>query len=298
MELRTLRYFVAVAERGSLSAAAEVVLVTQPALSRQLRAFERELGLRLFRRPGRALELTAAGREFLPLAREVLQRADQARRSAADLAAGRLGRLTISAPTTTVSDVIAPFLATFGPDDPVPTVVAADGPAALAALDHDTDLAIVTQPPRRPLAGLRVAVLPVFASVPPDHRWAGRSDVELAELATEPLVVLDPSFRPRQLLDEAFTAADLVGASLLECGSPQVAQALAAAGRGVAVVSDDPRFGLAPLPIRLAHGELRIRLFGAWRPDHHAAATLRRVAVRLGGFVAARYGTPAADGAG
>lgn len=290
MELRTLRYFVAVAEQGSLSAAAEVVLVTQPALSRQLRAFERELGLALFRRPGRALVLTAAGREFLPVAREVLHQADRARRTAADLAAGRLGTLTISAPITTVTDVIAPFLATFTRHDPVPTVVVADGPAALAALDRDTDLAVVTRAPNRPLVGLRLAVLPVFASVPPTHPWAGRSGVELGELAKEPLVVLDRSFRPRQLLDEAFTAADLIGASRLECGSPQVAQALAAAGRGVAVVSDDPRFGLVSLPIRLDGGLLQIRLFGAWRPDHHAAATVAQLAARLGEFVASRYG--------
>ena len=72
VELRTLRYFVAVAENDSLSAAADVVKITQPALSRQVAQFERTLGIRLFHRPGRSLELTAAGREFLPIARGVL----------------------------------------------------------------------------------------------------------------------------------------------------------------------------------------------------------------------------------
>ncbi|MFG1955159.1 LysR family transcriptional regulator [Micromonospora sp. NPDC048830] len=290
MELRTLRYFVAVAESGSLSAAADVVLVTQPALSRQLRQFERELGVRLFHRPGRALELTAAGREFLPLAREVLGRADSARRAATDLAAGGLGRLGIAAPATTLTDVIAPFLATFGPGDPIPTVLEADGPTAVAALSRGIDLAIVTQPPQRPLMSRPVAVLPLFAYVPAEHRWAGRARVELGELAVEPLVVLDRSFRARQILDEAFTAEQLEGGPLLECSNPQVAQALAAAGRGAAVVSDDPRFDLVPLRLDGAHGPLQIRLFAAWQPGHHAAGTLVDISRRLSEFVSSRYG--------
>lgn len=289
VELRTLRYFVAVAECGSLSAAADVVHVTQPALSRQVRQFEHELGVALFRRTSRALELTAAGREFLPLAQDLLHKAQEAQRAAADLAAGTLSRITVSAPPTTLTDVIAPFLATFGPGDPVPTVVQADGAEALDGLRHETDLAIVTQAPRRPFASRPVAALPVLAYVPAGHAWSTRTRVTVAELAPQPLVVLDPSFRTRQLLDEALTDERLGGPELLECGNPQVAQALAAAGRGVAVVSDDPRFGLHPLRVHSAAGPLLVRLFAAWDPTHSAAARLAGVAERLRAYVAARY---------
>ncbi|WP_332664595.1 LysR family transcriptional regulator, partial [Aeromicrobium sp.] len=79
MELRTLGYFVAVAETGSVSAAADVVHVTQPAISRQIRQLESELGVELFARSAGRLQLSAAGRQFLPHAQDVLRRADGAR---------------------------------------------------------------------------------------------------------------------------------------------------------------------------------------------------------------------------
>ena len=72
MELRTLRYFVETADAGTVSAAADAVHVTQPALSRQLRQLERELGTNLFDRVGGRLLLSPVGRELLPLARDIL----------------------------------------------------------------------------------------------------------------------------------------------------------------------------------------------------------------------------------
>ncbi|GLY70382.1 LysR family transcriptional regulator [Amycolatopsis taiwanensis] len=287
MELRTLRYFVAVAEHSSVSAGAEIVRVTQPALSRQIRQLERALRLSLFHRHGNRLELTAAGAQFLPVAREVLDRADEALSAADALAAGRLVRLTIAAPTTTLTDVIAPFLATFGPDDPMPTVVETTGTAALR---RGADLAIVTQRPQAAWGRLPLAVLPLWAYVPEGHRWFGKASVPLEQLVCEPLVVLDPSFRPRRILHEALSVDSLPTPELVECGNAQVAQALAAAGRGVAVVSDDPRFGLHGLQIGSSLGPLRITLFAAWDPAHHAARSLAAMAHRLRTFCAERYG--------
>lgn len=287
MELRTLRYFVAVAESGSVSAAARVVRVTQPALSRQVRQLEQELRLDLFDRgPGR-LMLTAAGRQFLPTARDVLRRADDAMASAESLAAGRLARLTIAAPTTTFTDVIAPFLATFTPGDPLPTVLETIG---TSALDEGADLVIVTRPPEATWQRMALAVLPVWAYLPTGHRWSARAAIRLDELVSEPLIVLDPASRPRQLLQEALAADGLATPDLIECGNPQVAQALAAAGRGVAVVSDDPRFDLHGLHIDTATGPLRITLYAAWSPRHHAADTLAALAARLRTFCGQRYG--------
>ncbi|MDQ0381892.1 LysR family transcriptional regulator [Amycolatopsis thermophila] len=291
MELRTLRYFVAVADSGSVSAAAQTVHVTQPALSRQIRQLERELQVTLFTRRGGRLELTAAGRQFVPVVRDLLRRAEDARSAAEAFAAGRLVHLTIAATTTTLTDVIAPFLATFGPDDPLPTVREVGGPeAALALLHRGADLAVVTQVPPPSWSTRALAVLPLFAYVRADHPWAGRDTVDLAELAAQTLVVLDPSFRPRQLLQEALSDQGLAAAAYVECGNPQVAQALAAAGRGIAVVSDDPRFGLHGLRITTAACGPRIRLHAAWDPGHHAGPALAAIAARIRRFCADRYG--------
>ncbi|QGG40078.1 LysR family transcriptional regulator [Aeromicrobium yanjiei] len=294
MELRTLGYFVAVAEAGSVSAAAGVVHVTQPALSRQLRQLETELGVDLFSRSASRLQLSAAGREFLPHARDVLRRADAARTAARSYAAGRLESLTIAAPTTTLTDVIAPFLATLHADDPMPTVLESDPHEAYAALRHGADLAIVTEAPRPPLASAAIAVLPVWAFVPADHPWAAHDAVRLRALAEETLLVLTPEFRPRQILDLALDRAAVSAGSMVECSNPQVAQALAAAGRGVAVVTDDPRFGLHGLEVQGRDGPLRIELFAAWEPEHHAADTLESLAVRLRDFCVERYGADVA----
>ena len=93
-------------------------------------------------------------------------------------------------------------------------------------------------------------------------------------------------------MDEALIEAGLSAPEIVECGNPQVAQALAAAGRGIAVVSDDPRFDLVPLRIRGRHGLLTLTLHAAWDPRHHAAAELERLAVRLRDFCAMRTQMP------
>ncbi|MFE7226432.1 hypothetical protein ACFU7D_16685 [Nocardioides sp. NPDC057577] len=81
---------------------------------------------------------------------------------------------------------------------------------------------------------------------------------------------------------------------VLEVSNAQVAQALAASGRGIAVVSDDPRFGLLPLHIGAPAGRVRIRLYAAWDPQHHAAEALAALAERLSAFCVERYGADVA----
>lgn len=294
MELRTLRYFTAVAEAGSVSAAAERVHVTQPAISRQLRELERDLGVDLFNRSVGRLRLSAAGREFLPHAQDVLRRAESARAAARSYAAGRLERITIAAPTTTLSDVIAPFLATLDDDDPMPTVFESDPREAYIALRHGADLAIVTEAPQAALARLPIASLPIWAYVRGDHAWRSRASISLDELASDTVLALAPTFKPRQILDGALLRSGVAPDRLVDCSTPQVAQALAAAGRGVAVVSDDARFDLHGVQLIGRDGPLRIDLYAAWEHDHHASATLQQLAARVQVFCLERYGSDVA----
>ena len=290
MELRTLRYFVAVVEAGSVTAAARAEHVAQPSLSRQLRQLERSLGITLFDRRDGRLTLSAAGRQFLPAAQEVLSRAETAREAAAGIAAGRLQNITIAAPGTTMTDVIAPFVATMGPDDPLPAVREAVPRTIYAELARGADLVIGTEPPPTRLAGLPLADLPVWAYVPADHRWSGRRQIQLSALLEETLLVPTEEFHPRQALDRAAGEEGRGYAELLEFSAPQVAQALAAAGRGVAVVSDDARFELHPVRITTATGSLHISLYAAWEPAHHAAAVIGDLAQRLSDYCISRYG--------
>ena len=290
MELRHVRYFLAVVDAGSVTAASPLVHVTQPSLSRQLHLFERNLGITLFTRAGGRLVLSAAGRQFVPVARDLARRADAAAEAAATLAAGRLQHINIAAPGTTFTDVLAPFLATLLPDDPLPAVSEQRPQRVYAALESGADLAIATELPPAGLAFQPLAVLPIWAYVPPQHDWAARGSITVAELVTQTLLLLTGDYSPRRVLDQAVNEVRVTYSSMLEFGTPQVAQAVAAAGRGIAVVSDDARFGLQPLDIIGTRGALSIRLYAAWDRDHHAAAVIGTLARRLSDYCIARYG--------
>jgi DNA-binding transcriptional LysR family regulator len=289
VELRLLRYFIAVADAGSVTAAAREVHVSQPSLSRQLRGLERQLGLTLFNRGEGRLGLTSAGRHFLPVARDVVARADLATRAAAAIRDGAMSTITISCPGTTLTDVIAPFLATWEPADPMPSVWERLPSQIYPSVETGADLAVGTQPPPDHLASLPLASLPVWAYVPPAHPWAARGSVHLAELVGEPLLVLGTEQHSRQALDSALQAGGIGLGATTEFGTPEVAQAVAAAGRGVAIVSDDPRFGLVPLSIETGSRSVVIRLYAAWMADHHAVGVIEDLARRLNAFCAARY---------
>jgi len=295
MEMRHLRYFLAVVETGSTVRAAEQALVAQPSLSRQLRRLEGELGVHLFQRSGQGtrLRLSPAGQEFVPIARDLLARADAARDAMAAFTTGHAGRITIAAPGTTISDVIAPFIAGTSADDPVITVQEELPSEVYPALRTGADLAISSAPPPRGLAHAPLARLPVYAYVPPGHPWADRALVGLAELCAAPLLLLTAEHGTRRLLDQAVVTADLSYEIAFETPTPQVAQALAAAGHGVAVVSDDPRYGLRPISITTDVGALRIAMYAAWDPTHYAAATVCRLAQRLSAFCLELYGPSA-----
>jgi DNA-binding transcriptional LysR family regulator len=245
----------------------------------------------LFDRGGKQMALTAAGRRFLPLARDLVARADTAEAAVGALAAGRAMRITVAAPPTTITDVIAPFLATWGPEDPLVTVQAESPAHAYQALARGADVAISSAPSRRRFAGLPVARLPLWAYVRADHAWADRDRVTIRELAAEPLIVLTPAHGTRRILDHAAQDADASYDIVLECDTPHVAQAMAASGHGVAVVSDDPRFDLHPLLILDSTGEpLQIHLHAAWDASHYAPRSIEAFAAGLSRFCVERYG--------
>src|SRR5689334_13731854 len=107
MELRHLRYFIAVAEEGHITRAAERLGIQQPPLSQQIRALERELDVLLFRRKPRGVELTDAGRALLDDARSILAQVDHAFASTRRTARGEQGRVAIG---FTSSAPFAPFV--------------------------------------------------------------------------------------------------------------------------------------------------------------------------------------------
>ena len=118
MELRHLRYFVAIAEERSFTRAAERLWVAQPSLSTQVRRLEAELGVKLLERHPRGVELTPAGELFLARARVALVAADAAQATGRDFAAGVNGSVRLGIATCAASRDVAMLLETFADDRP------------------------------------------------------------------------------------------------------------------------------------------------------------------------------------
>lgn len=290
MELRAMRYFVEVADAGTVSAAAGNLHLTQPGLSRQLRQLERELGVALFDRRSGRLTVSAAGRVLLPRVRDILADTERLSVHAGVLASGRLDRVTIAAPATTLAEVIAPFIATLGPADPTPSAWACDGHEPVAALNAGADLVITNGRPAPPLTCLAIGTLPVWAYLPSEPTPTWHERVDLNDLRLQPLISLPTTFGARQALDAAARGSDEVVVIAIEATSGIVAQALAAAGRGIAIVTDDPRFDLHQLKVVAGGAPVNIHLYAGWALNHPAQATLADLAQRLADHIDNHYG--------
>src|SRR5262249_22280989 len=118
MDLRHLRYFVAIAEEGSFTRAAERLWIAQPGLSTQIRRLESELGIRLFERHTRGVELTDAGQLFLERARAALAAAEIARSTGEDLGTGLVGTIRLGIATEARTPLVTDLLAGFAGDRP------------------------------------------------------------------------------------------------------------------------------------------------------------------------------------
>jgi DNA-binding transcriptional LysR family regulator len=238
MELRHLIYFVAIAEERSFTRAAERLWVAQPGLSSQIRRLEAELGVKLFERHTRGVNLTDAGQLFLERARAVLTAAEDARTTGRDLGAGLVGAvrlgIAIEAPPSAASPLLAEF-ADARPDVEV-TVVEAYGGTLLRDL-RDGRLDAVLAPSvfgSGELLTLRMAPEPWVVLLAPRHRLAGSGPIDVAELRGEPVVV--SGHRDGAVYDRA-VADTLTGLGLtptLTRGYPGPAR-FAAVGAGAAV---------------------------------------------------------------
>ena len=185
LDLRKVRYFVAVAERLHFSRAAEELLIAQPALSRQIRALEKDLGTALFVRDSHGVELTEAGRRLLEDARPLLAAADAARRRVDRAARGEGAVVVGFRAGIRVTDAVRAFSASH-PGIRVEVRRVEWDDQADAVRDGRVDLAFVRLPVTGP--GLDVRPLyrePRMAALPAGHPLAARDAVTRADLAAQ-----------------------------------------------------------------------------------------------------------------
>lgn len=243
MELRQLQYFVAVAEEGHFTRAAERVLIAQPAISQQIRRLEAELGERLFDRDRRSVRLTAAGEALLPEARATLAAAERARSAVTSLSGLLTGRLTVGAFEGAPERLLARALGRFRREHPAVEVRVREDYAGelLAAVRRgELDAAITGLPDdRKPPSGLRIdriAREPLVAAAAPGHPLAGHAAIPLARLEGEPMVVLTPGSSQRAHVERACRAVGFTPDITAETRHLGLLWDLVSEGIGIAVV--------------------------------------------------------------
>lgn len=215
MELRQLATFVAVAEEGSFTRAADRLHVVQSAVSAGVRKLEKELGTSLFDRSTHNVKLTDAGRALLPEARATLAAAQAAKDAVDDVRGGLRGTVvlgTMQAQGMRAINLVG-VLAAFRAEHPgVEIAIRHSGGSSEMArevVDGRLDLAFVALPGDGP-PGLKLIPLtsePIMLTVPAGHPLAGDADVELASLRDETLVDLPAGWGIRMAVDRSFTAA-------------------------------------------------------------------------------------------
>lgn len=244
MELRHLRYFVAVAETLHFGRAAERLGISQPPLSQQIQALEAELDARLFERSNRRVELTEAGRLFLAEARQILAQVERATDTARRAQRGELGLLkigfTASAPfTSTLPRSILAFRQAF-PGVQLDLLEDNSRGVVAALLRQRVQVGLI-----RPLElpdSLHAELLfdePLIAVLPSDHPLAGAAGpLSLAQLRDQPFVYFPRTFGSG-LYDQLMALAAQAGFRpqvAQEAGAPLTIIGLVAAGLGVSVL--------------------------------------------------------------
>lgn len=274
-EIRVLRYVIEIADSGSIVAAAVKLHVAQPSVSRQIMNLERRLGFDLFDRSPKGMSLTAAGRAYVSQARDLVDQANSLEIASKQIAKGTPAVLNIAAPMATITDILAPYIAQGGGIEglnldltPSPTS------GTVAVVGAEVDIAIASAPPSADLAWHILARVPLCAQVPKDHPLTANEQILVKDLTDETLIVRDGSHRIRVITDRAFASDSQKYSTLLECVVPRHAQALAAAGSGIAILTDAPAFGLQAVPVHTSEGPVEVPIYAVWRPNHYAKATI------------------------
>jgi len=246
MELRHLRYFVAVAEAENVSKAALKLHVSQPGLSRQVHDLEDELGFTLFERSAKSVRLTQAGKAFLTEARAVLQRAEQAVSTARAVATGAHRELHVGYAPTPTARVLPAALRAFQEQFPKVRVKLHDlsTEEMLAGLrEGKLEIALMFRPGRAILRGFHFEELArdkLCLAVPHSHAMARMRSVPLLRVGSEPLVVFSRADYPEyhELLDSLFAPIKVRPRVVEEHDSAASLIAAIESGSGLAIVPE------------------------------------------------------------
>jgi LysR family transcriptional regulator, cyn operon transcriptional activator len=294
MDLRHLRYFVAIADSATMATAAEKVFVTQSTLSHQLAQLETELGVKLFERVGRGLKLSDSGKEYLGYARGILRQVEEGKQALSDLRLVATGGLRIGVIHSFVTHVMPQVIARFVKKYPnvklnVHELTALDIEAQVET--GDLDLGFAFSPTSGSGSGLIIGehlfddVLAL--AVPKQHALAKRQSITFKQLKDLPLAMMSKRFATRRLLDGHFAKAGVSPTIMIEIDSVDALQRLVEQGVACAFL---PARTTQPSKLLTLIDVLEPRpTRGAglvWRNTNYRSAAAQAFAVELKMYVA------------
>ncbi|MGV9583471.1 LysR family transcriptional regulator [Nocardia farcinica] len=298
MELRHLHYFLAVAEEGNFTRAAERVHVAQSGISTHIKSLERELGQQLFVRKPRGVTLTAAGAALLPHAVQVLDAVAAGRASVEALSGLLTGHVAIGTITSISprSIDLPELLASFHRRHPGVGISLVEDTAAILAhrvYDNDLDIAF-TSLTDEPAAGMRSRPLRserIVAALPPGDPLARRRRLPLSALSGRSLIALPEGSGLRRRLDQTLAREGVRAQVAFEASDPDVLVALAGKGLGLALVPESALVGDGRVVGVEVDGLPRGHLGMLWRDGRGGAPAARAFVEHIAQLV-----TPAGAG--
>lgn len=245
MELHQLEAFEAVLLHHSFTRAAEVLFLTQPAVTRQIAALEQEMKTPLFERLGRTVVPTAAGEALHRYAEEILRLTREAREAVSEISAGAAGRLTVGASSTLATYILPPLLRQFREEYPRIELGVTTGISARIlerVREGRADIGLVTtEGDARPDAALLLTPLAEFDTVvvlPRDHPLTARGRLCAADLAGTPLTLMESGTNLRTYVDHIFNASGVSATVALEMDSVEAIKRMVEAGLGVSLLPE------------------------------------------------------------
>jgi DNA-binding transcriptional LysR family regulator len=276
MEIRHLRYFLAVAEELSFTRAAAALRIAQPPLSTQIRALESELGVELFDRSRRAIALTAAGQALIPEARRILTDIEQAVRIVQRAGDGTVGTLVVGFVPSAMHGALPHILRRYREEFPgVELSLHERAPDELLSLLHERriDVALLYAPfYDDALHTQRVSTEELVAALPQHHQLAPSKVIDVCQLAPHPLILPIRHETPglysriKRVLDECHVSFTVVQRDVWMI---QTIIGLVAAEVGIAIVpSSAATLRTSEVVYRpLAQVMPAIEMTAAWRAD-------------------------------
>ena len=275
LELRHLRTVRAIHEQGGLARAADVLNITQSALSHQVKALEEQAGVELFIRRAKPMRLSAAGLRLLRLAEQVLPLVDEAEAEIRGVEAGRIGRLYVALECHACYDWLLPVLDQFRrawPEVELDIRARLAFGAFPALARSEVDLVVTSDPEDLP----GISFQPLFDYAPmlvvaAAHPLAEKGFAEPADLAAETLIHYPVEREKLDVFSQFLTPAGVEPAAIRQVELTDIAVMLVASGRGVAVLPDwvlrrhqaNPELAIVPL----TRGGLMRRLYAGLREE-------------------------------